>query len=66
MSDKTIVSLTEKEVANVLDALEEWLLFVGPKELGDDEEGLDDDRYNALVFKLREAQSKVEVKGEQA
>ena len=33
MSDKTIVSLTEKEVANVLDALEEWLLFVGPKEL---------------------------------
>jgi hypothetical protein len=56
MSDKTIVSLTEKEVANVLDALEEWLLFVGPKEVDADEEGLDDDRYNALVFKLREAQ----------
>jgi hypothetical protein len=40
----------------VLDALEEWLLFVGPKEVDADEEGLDDDRYNALVFKLREAQ----------
>jgi hypothetical protein len=53
---RVVVALTKDECANLLDALNEWCEVVGPKELEDNEEGLDATRYNAIVIKLRNAQ----------
>ena len=52
MTNKT-VELTQQECANLLDALEEWESAVGPKEVDEDEVGLDYIRYHTLVSKLK-------------
>jgi hypothetical protein len=51
MSEQT-VRLTKQECANLLDALGEWMEVIGPKELEANEEGLDAERYDAIVKKL--------------
>ena len=51
MSEQT-VSLTKQECANLLDALGEWMEVIGPKELEANEEGLDAERYDAIVKRL--------------
>jgi uncharacterized protein YecA (UPF0149 family) len=54
--EDSVVALTKDECSNLLDALAEWLSAVGPKELDDGEEGLNEERYTAIVKKLRDAQ----------
>ena len=49
----SFVDLTNEECDNLLDALTEWFAMVGPKELDDNEEGLNEERYQALVSKLK-------------
>ena len=46
------MKLTSFEVANILDALEEWFVNVVPKELSEKDIGLDDDRYSLIHKKL--------------
>ena len=46
------MKLTQFEVANILDALEEWFVNVVPKELSEKDIGLDDDRYSMIHKKL--------------
>jgi hypothetical protein len=47
------VTLTGRECADLVDALEEWEDAVGPKEVDEDEVGLDYIRYHTLVSKLK-------------
>jgi hypothetical protein len=44
--------LTEKEMLDLMDALQEWAEVVGPKELAPSEIGLDSKRYDALMANL--------------
>lgn len=44
--------LTEKEMLDLMDALQEWAEVVGPKELSPSEIGLDSKRYEALMANL--------------
>lgn len=44
--------LSSEDVANILDALAEWYDVCEPKELAEDDVGLDDERYGALVATL--------------
>ena len=46
------MKLTKNEAENLLDALEEWNDAVGPKELEDNEVGLNAERYDKLKNKL--------------
>jgi hypothetical protein len=46
------MKLTPFEVANILDALEEWFVNVVPKELSEKDIGLDDYRYSMIHRKL--------------
>ena len=46
------MKLSNKEIENLLDALQEWDECVGPKELEDHEVGLNADRYDELKAKL--------------
>ena len=46
------MKLTKNEAENLLDALKEWEECVGPKELEDNEVGLNAERYNELKNKL--------------
>ena len=50
-----MIKLTQREVDNLLDVLEEWYHCdtLGVKELEEDEIGLNDDRYVALIKKLK-------------
>ena len=45
--------MTKQETENLLDALEEWFDVVGPKELEKNETGLNSDRYEKLITKLK-------------
>jgi len=45
--------MKNKDIQNTLDALEEWNDVVGPKELEDNEVGLNDERYHKLVSNLK-------------
>ena len=47
------MKLTKQDAENLLDALGEWNDTVGPKELEDNEVGLDDMRYHKLERNLR-------------
>tara|TARA_R110002020_G_scaffold266983_1_gene482080 strand:- start:34 stop:273 length:240 start_codon:yes stop_codon:yes gene_type:complete len=49
------IQLTQNEVDNLLDVLDEWYHcdMLGVKELEDNEIGLNDDRYKALIKKLK-------------
>ena len=46
-------NLGRQETENLLDALEEWFDVVGPKELEKNETGLNSDRYEKLITKLK-------------
>jgi len=48
------MELNDMERRNLVDALEEWFQVVGPKELEDNEVGLNSERYEDLMRKLRE------------
>ena len=54
MSNNDNVCLTKEECVNLLDALSEWFSVVGTKEIEEDEDGLNDSRYTAIVNKLRQ------------
>ena len=45
--------LYPEDAANILDALKEWDDTVGPKELEDNEVGLNEMRYHKLANKLK-------------
>ena len=47
------MELTQADCDNLLDALQEWNDAVGPKELDSNEVGLDADRFNGLVERLK-------------
>ena len=52
------LELKNEEVDNLLDALNEWVEAVQPKELTPDEVGLNAKRYADLVSKIKEQQLK--------
>jgi hypothetical protein len=52
MEGDSSMKLTQFEVANILDALEEWFVNVVPKELSEKDIGLDDYRYSMIHRKL--------------
>ena len=45
--------LTKQDAENLLDALEEWNDAVGPKELEDNEVGLNEMRYHKLANNIK-------------
>ena len=47
------MKLTKNEAENLLDALKEWEECVGPKELEDNEVGLNEMRYHKLANKIK-------------
>jgi len=48
------MQLTKQETLNLLDALTEWHDIVEPKELEDNEIGLNADRYEKIIKKLKQ------------
>jgi len=50
--DERIMRLSKSDAANILDALNEWDETIGAKELGDDEVGLDYQRWVELKLRL--------------
>ena len=48
------MQLTKQETLNLLDALTEWNDIIEPKELADNEIGLNADRYEKLIKKLKQ------------
>ena len=46
------MKLTKNEISDLLDALEEWYYLVLPKQLQDNETGLNHIRYEKLIKKL--------------
>ena len=46
------MKLSKEDVANILDALNEWDETIGAKELADDEVGLDYQRWVELKLRL--------------
>jgi hypothetical protein len=46
------VKLTDKDKLNLIDALKEWKECVGPKEMDEQDAGLDDDRYVDIMARL--------------
>jgi hypothetical protein len=48
------MQLTKQETLNLLDALTEWHDIVEPKELEDNEIGLNADRYEEIIKKLKQ------------
>ena len=50
--EKNELGLTPHEAANILDALNEWADELAPKELEENEVGLNAERYDELKAKL--------------
>ena len=50
--EKNELALTPDEAANILDALNEWDEEIAPKELEENEVGLNAERYDELKAKL--------------
>lgn len=44
--------ITKNDALNLIDALNEWYEIVEPKELENNEIGLNIERYESLIFKL--------------
>ena len=55
------MQLTKQETLNLLDALTEWNDIIEPKELADNEIGLNADRSEKLIKKLKQ-QSRERIK----
>jgi hypothetical protein len=47
------MKLTKQDAENLLDALKEWEECVGPKELEDNEVGLNEMRYHKLANNIK-------------
>jgi len=47
------MKLTKKDCDNLIDTLIEWKECVGVKEMDDSDAGLDDDRYEDLIKRLK-------------
>ena len=47
------MKMTKQDAENLLDALEEWYDTAGPKELEDNEVGLNDMRYHKLANNIK-------------
>ena len=47
------MKLTKKDCDNLIDTLVEWKECVGVKEMDDSDAGLDDDRYEDLIKRLK-------------
>ena len=47
------LQLTKNEASNLLDALQEWFDIVQPKQLQDNETGLNSKRYEKLLSKFK-------------
>jgi hypothetical protein len=56
------MQLTKQETLNLLDALTEWNDIIEPKELEDNEIGLNADRYEKLIKKLKQQKNRKENK----
>ena len=52
------MQLTKQETLNLLDALKEWFDIVEPKELEKNEIGLNFERYEKLIKKLKQQTKK--------
>ena len=52
------MQLTKQETLNLLDALTEWNDIIEPKELEDNEIGLNADRYEKLIKKLKQQKNR--------
>ena len=52
--DKKVLTLTRSDCQNLIDALKEWAIVIGPKELDEEDWGLDYDRYQSLMKRLQE------------
>ena len=48
------MQLTKQETLNLLDALTEWNDIIEPKELEDNEIGLNANRYEKLIKKIKQ------------
>ena len=46
------MTITKKDALNLIDALNEWYEIVEPKELEQNEIGLNIERYEGVMFKL--------------
>ena len=46
------MTITKKEALNLIDALNEWCEIIEPKELEQNEIGLNIERYESVMFKL--------------
>jgi hypothetical protein len=46
------MTITKKDALNLLDALNEWFEVVEPKELEENEIGLNSKRYEIILYKL--------------
>jgi len=46
------MTITKKDALNLIDALNEWYEIIEPKELEQNEIGLNMERYEKLIFKL--------------
>tara|TARA_R110002110_G_scaffold188135_1_gene395945 strand:- start:338 stop:772 length:435 start_codon:yes stop_codon:yes gene_type:complete len=46
------MKLSEKDKVNLIDALKEWKECIGPKEMDEQDAGLDDDRYIDMMARL--------------
>ena len=49
----TELVLSEQDKCNLLDALAEWYEMVGPKEMDEDDSGLDEDRFLDLMCRIK-------------
>ena len=47
------MKLSKKDCDNLIDTLVEWKECVGVKEMDEDDAGLDDDRYEDLIKRLK-------------
>ena len=47
------MKLSKKDCDNLIDTLVEWKECVGVKEMDDSDAGLDDDRYEDLIKRLK-------------
>ncbi len=47
-----IINFTQKEIQDLVDALQKWFEVIQPKYLQDNETGLNDERYERLINKL--------------
>jgi hypothetical protein len=47
------LQLTKSEASNLMDALQEWFDVVQPKQLQDNETGLNNQRYEKLLIKFK-------------